>query len=197
MGIKTIAAIILSAGQSKRMDRPKQLLSFKGITLIEDVILKLEALDLEKIICITGHQNEQIEKHIASFDIECLYNEHYKNGISSSIASGISYLKESLIINGALIVLTDQPLIPKSHYQLLINTFKNNKQKIIATSYKETYGVPAIFDQSLFPKLVALKKDQGAKSLIKELINEVVLVECKEAANDIDTIEDYKNLINL
>ena len=197
MGVKTIAAIILSAGQSKRMDRPKQLLSFKGITLIEDVILKLEALDLEKIICITGHQNEQIEKHIASFDIECLYNEHYKNGISSSIASGISYLKESLIINGALIVLTDQPLIPKSHYQLLINTFKNNKQKIIATSYKETYGVPAIFDQSLFPKLVALKKDQGAKSLIKELINEVVLVECKEAANDIDTIEDYKNLINL
>ena len=192
-----IATIILAAGRSSRMGQPKQLLPYNGNPLLYDICQKIYKLPIttDAIFCITGYEREKIETVLDLKKIASVFNSNYKEGMSSSIVCGIKHLLPLHNIDGVLIVLSDQPTIPLSHYQDMILEFKKTDKSIISTSYNSSYGAPAIFRKSLFPELLKLDQDMGAKKLIAQNIKNVHFIQCDEAENDIDTIEDYERLI--
>lgn len=192
---KKVAAIILAAGQSTRMGTPKQLLPFNGQPMIADICKKLVSLELHSIACITGSENNLIKKAISKFPIQAIYNADFKQGMNSSLVTGINSLSSQEDLEGILITLADQPTIPLAHYQLMAATFNQNTQSIISTSYGDSYGVPSIFPSSLFSELQELVVDKGAKSIIKKHLDKTKFIRCEEALNDIDSPEDYRKLI--
>jgi len=110
--------------------------------------------------------------------------------MGTSLAAGIGSLPDD--VDGVLIMLCDQPLITTSYLASLIDQFLNEKITI-CSGYNGITGVPAIFPRSLFGDLMSLKGDKGAGSLLKT-VNKIIL-DCPLAANDVDTMKDYRSLI--
>lgn len=189
-----IAAIILAAGESSRLGFPKQLVSFNGELLIQNISRKICALELSKNICITGAKSVEVNTAIQDYHLEVIHNDYYHNGMSESIMKGIRNLLLDDQTDAALIVLCDQPLIPLSHYQALISAYTENNNKIVCSSYLDTLGVPAVFDRSCFRSLLTLDKGGGAKRIINEYIDDTISIPCSEAGFDIDTPEALASL---
>jgi molybdenum cofactor cytidylyltransferase len=93
-----------------------------------------------------------------------------------------------------LIMLSDQPLITEYHYSCLLNLANKRNENIIATAYRETFGVPVIYKRKHFEKILELE-NQPTKTLIKNNLDDSLFLRCEEAAYDIDTDQDYQNLI--
>ena len=184
---KDLAVLILAAGESKRLgDITKQLLNFNNEPFIRSSVKK--ALNIsENVFVVLGHKNNLCEKEIKDLPVNIIYNENYKKGIGSSISFGISH---TINYNHTLILLCDQPFIPVSHYISLKKAIKNNK--IIASYYNETLAVPAVFPKNIYPELLELKEDKGAKMILKK--HNPILIELSEdLALDIDSKSDIEN----
>ena len=115
--------------------------------------------------------------------------------MGTSLSRGMGYLLGKWRdLDGVLILLSDQPLVGKEQIENLIKAFEAGPSPLITAAYRETLGVPALFDRSLFSRLTALTGKQGARRLIREYKDEVFPVDMPEAAMDIDTEEDYAKL---
>jgi len=185
---KSLAILILAAGTSSRLAEPKQLLQYRGQSLLCNACLK--ALELSKdVYTVLGARQDLCEHEIKDLDITILVNKDYKSGLASSIKVGISELEN---YKKVLIMLCDQPFIPLSHFQKLIH-LSNKEDIIICSFYKNKLSVPALFTKKYFPLLLELQGDKGAKKVIEE--NEHRYVELgDELSFDIDTKEDVKKL---
>ncbi|MEM8675377.1 MAG: nucleotidyltransferase family protein [Cyanobacteria bacterium P01_G01_bin.67] len=196
-GKNAIAAIILAAGASRRMGRPKQLLPYRGQTLLSYVTECAIASPCNSVIVILGANANKIEPEIAQLPIKIVKNLEWNEGISSSISCGITYIKEqSLNIDGVIILTCDQPFISPEVIEKLINTYNLTDKLMIASSYKETLGIPALFDRSLFSELMELKGDRGAKKIINKYPNLVHIIDFSQGEIDLDTFKDYQQLIS-
>ena len=183
---KDLAILILAAGESKRLgDITKQLINFNNESFIRNSVKK--ALNISKnVFVVLGHKNNQCEEEIKDLPVNIIYNEDYKKGIGSSISFGISH---TINYNHTLILLCDQPFIPISHYINLKNSIENNK--IIASYYNDTLAVPAIFPKNIYPELLELKEDKGAKMILNKY-NPLLIKLSKDLALDIDSKSDIK-----
>jgi molybdenum cofactor cytidylyltransferase len=195
----TIATLILAAGESSRMGTPKQLLKWKDSTILETVITNVLKSKSAHNLVILGAHYDAIQSKIENYNIETLYNEHWKKGLGNSLAFGIKQLQKNYQVDGVLIVLADQPLIDSDYLNTLINTFEVGKKQIIASDYGpdtsgEKLGVPALFDICYFEELSKLDNDRGAKKTIMEHIENVITVNASQLISDIDTMEDYERL---
>lgn len=193
-----ISVVILAAGQSSRMGRVKQLLPFNNSTLLQTAIQHALKSKAKKVYVVLGSNSEIIKDKISEDDVSIIQNLNWKEGLSSSIVSAINHIEDSKIKPDALIVmLADQPNVDSNYINNLISKHQNNQQKIIASSYGNMNGVPAIFPQKYFKKLLSLKGDKGAKILLNT--NEVDVVSytptSTKTLNDIDSPEDYQSLI--
>ena len=159
-----IGVIILAAGSSSRLGYPKQLVEFKGITLLQHSIDIAESLEFDVKILVLGAKEEEINKKINRRNFEVMINENWKEGMSTSIRKGLSEaLKLDKELGHILILLSDQPLVTKDKIEELIRVQLNsNEQATISESAGEP-GVPAIFSREIFSELEKLKGDQGAK----------------------------------
>ena len=189
-----IAIIILAAGSSSRLGRPKQLLEINGKTLLQKAIET--ALKISKnVIVVLGGNEKLIRPTISDFPIQIVLNENWEEGMSSSIRSGMeSFTWKN--INGTLIMLSDQPFVNVLLLEKLITVFEEKKSLIVSSEYEGKLGVPAIFDSSLFEKLKKLKGQKGAKALIMNYANQVARVAFEKGKIDIDTEEDWENFNN-
>ena len=187
--------IILAAGSSTRMTASKQLLSYKGKSLIRHIAEIATELPLSTTYCITGAIKEDIKVSLDDLDISYVHNSDYKQGMGLSLSVAITHIMKRHQPDAVLVMLTDQPLIPISHYQKLLHIASQRDNDIITTAYNNTYGAPTLFKKSLFSELQALNATTGAKSIISKHISTTLSVECPEAAYDIDTDEDYENLV--
>ena len=190
-----ISNILIAAGESKRIGKPKQLLDWGSVTLIENQIRTLLKTE-ENIYVVLGAYYNEIFNVIKKYPIKIFYNKNWKNGMGSSIAFGIKeILKKSKNYQGFLISLCDMPLIEANYFKKLIQNFNINKNKIIVSKSKlGVIGVPAIFPKTLENELMKLNEDVGAKEIInkyKVSVNEIL---CDDL-DDIDTLESYKKLI--
>ena len=183
---KDLAILILAAGESKRLgDITKQLINFNNESFIRNSVKK--ALNISKnVFVVLGHKNNQCEEEIKDLPVNIIYNEDYKKGIGSSISFGISH---TINYSHTLILLCDQPFIPISHYINLKNSIENNK--IIASYYNDTLAVPAIFPKNIYPELLELKEDKGAKMILNKY-NPLLIKLSKDLALDIDSKSDIK-----
>jgi len=191
-----IGLIILAAGAATRMGRPKQLLSYQGRSLILHAVEVALASLCQPIIVVLGAYAEQIKPELMLKAVQVVENSQWQEGMSSSIRAGISMLlKTNSKLDAVIISLADHPLVSPQILNQLIQSYQETQKVIIASKYNATTGVPALFSNALFPELMQLEGDKGAKALIQKYINTGVILLIPEAAIDIDTPDDYKQLL--
>jgi molybdenum cofactor cytidylyltransferase len=196
--LKKIAIILLAAGGSSRMGRSKQLLQIDGKSLLSRAISTFSELsELKKVVVLGANANEHVQIVRSFVGCECIVNEHWKNGIGSSIKAGLKYVVESAPETDAVLyVVCDQPWLTGSHIQKIIHEYQNQEGGIIASVYQNTEGVPALFDRKYFREIERLNDSQGAKKII-ELHSgaKKKLLEFPEGEFDLDTPEDVEKFI--
>ena len=189
-----IAVLILAAGKASRMGEPKQLLAYKGQTLLEHAIHEVQATGLDGIYVILGAYAEKIKPKIEA-SVSIIENENWKAGLSSSIKAGVQTVKAK-DFDAVLLTLGDQPHVDTLFLNELINLHLQHPQEIIASGYAKRIGVPAIFPARYFDELLQLEGDRGAQALLNAKNTKVQVLRAKHKLIDIDTPEDYKRLLD-
>lgn len=190
------ALIILAAGESSRLGFPKQTLLYKGQTLIELAIEAGLKSKCRRVIVVLGANAEVIEPGIKKYDVKIVHNPNWAEGMSSSIKAGINHINEDRAISNAIFMLCDQPFVNRALIDSLLYKQQETNQSIIACTYKDTVGVPALFDRSLFAQLLSLQGQEGAKKILNAYPNDITTIPFKKGDIDIDTLQDYQNLIS-
>ena len=160
-----ISAILLAAGQSKRMDGENKLTKeIKGIPLIKLSVKNILASSVDELIIVLGYQKEIIEKLIDKNEkIKFIFNKDFESGIASSIKTGLDNLSEKT--EAFFICLGDMPMVNHDIYNQLIKS-KDNKEIIVPT-YKGQQGNPVLFDKSMKEKIMIITGDVGAKKILE------------------------------
>ena len=190
-----ISAIILAAGESKRMGQPKQLLPFRGSTLLGQIMENLLQSQAAEIIVVLGYQAEKIIPQIAREPVKIVVNPDFEQGMSSSIKCGLSHISEAA--DGVMIVLGDQPLIEKETIDLLIERHRQSERGIILPVYKGIRGHPVIFKMKYKDELLRLTGDIGGRQIIERHPSDVLEVEVdyESVVISIDAESDYQSLV--
>jgi molybdenum cofactor cytidylyltransferase len=199
------AAIILAAGSSSRMGagRHKLLLPLGDRPVLAHVIEATITSQARPIIVVLGHQATQVRTSLAPYTthtaITLLENPIYSEGMSTSIHTGLRALmnQQDNTLNGALIILGDQPLMTTHIIDTLIAAKQTTQQRIIAPLYAGKRGNPMLFDVSLFPELLNVTGDEGGKRVIERHRQEMATVELGDAVAtyDVDTWEAYQQVV--
>lgn len=193
-----IPIVLLAAGHSERMGRVKQLLPWGNSSLIEHQIQTLRKTG-HPVYVVLGYGIEQVLPLVKQTGAGFVVNPDWEKGMGGSIATGVKQVMDSHPrAKGVLIALVDQPLVPSGHYLHMIRSFKPGNEVIMASrSGSIQAGVPALFDAAYFPELVTLQGQRGAKKIIQSHRKHVLFMKCPEAAEDLDTPEDYQRLLAL
>ena len=194
-GAANVAAVVLAAGASKRMGRPKQLLEFRGEALLKRAASSAAEVGCYPVVVVTGAYAESSRKVLDELDVIEAKNEHWELGISSSVRMGVeAVIAAAPGVDGILLMVCDQPFVTREIIAGLIQARRETNRTIIASSYAESYGVPALFSTEHFAELVVLKGDVGAKHVIQKHLAKVHLVPFPQGNIDIDTPEDLERL---
>ncbi len=187
----TLAVLVLAAGTSSRLGKPKQLVLYEGKTLLWHTCSK--ALKLSRnVFVVLGAKQKECKEVIKDFDVNIIFNEEYEEGLSSSIKAGIKNVQS---YEKVLVLLCDQPLMPLSHLEKLIQK-SLSENKIISSFYKNNVAVPAIFPKSVYEQLLCLRGDKGAKAIIKSNSHNYIILE-DELSFDVDTQDDVNKIKDL
>ena len=193
--LTNMGVVILAAGSSSRLGRPKQLLEYQNKTLLQRIIDMVTSFAFNPSIVVLGAHAEQIRDATELENVTTVYNEDWSEGIASSIRMGVEEAtKLNTKMDSILFLLSDQPYVTSGLIRELINKHEEGSQLITACSYKKNVGVPAIFPKQFFPMLRKLRGDVGAKKIILQHSQHVNEVPFKKGYIDIDTTEDYEQL---
>jgi molybdenum cofactor cytidylyltransferase len=189
------SVIILAAGSSSRLGQSKQLVKMNGVPLLlKTTMAALEAM-YSHVLVVLGANADEHKKIIAHLPVEIITNTQWEKGMGSSLKIGLQHILKFKPKPLAIAVLVcDQPLLTSSHLTALREAYRKTGKPIIASRYNDTLGVPALFDQSLFPELLEIKDVQGAKTVIENHPGTVESIPWTEGSLDIDTPEDLKLL---
>jgi molybdenum cofactor cytidylyltransferase len=189
-----IVAVVLSAGESSRMGRPKALLPIDGQTFIERIVAALKQTRVGKIIVILGHNASELQPKISHLPVEILINTDYKLGQLSSLQLAVRHLQLDYDCDGMLVHLVDHPYLTPALVQEMIRRFYETKKRIIVPKFHGKRGHPVIFSRELFAELLSAPVDQGAKAVVNAHRADTLEIETEEAgiALDIDTPELYQ-----
>lgn len=188
------AVIILAAGASLRLGQPKQLLQYNNRSFLENTITIAKAVT-HNVVVVTGAHSCTIQQHLQGNVVQLLHNSNWQQGMASSIRCGLQHLMEHLpFLASVIVLLCDQPYIDEVHLHSLIKAHSAGENKIIASFYSGTAGVPALFPKSYFPDLLKLSGSEGARKIIADNLLKTVLIPFERAATDIDTLADYEQL---
>jgi molybdenum cofactor cytidylyltransferase len=182
--------IILAAGESIRLGQPKQLLRYKGKTLIRHVIDEA-MLTERKVGVVIGANDAAIRKELKTLEIDLLFNLEWKTGMASSIKRGVIQYPDA---ENFILCLCDQPYVSANLFRRLMAKKKAGNKKIVASAYEQTLGTPVLFDNKYFGELRNLKGNEGTKKLLAGHSEEVAQVIFDGGEIDIDNIIDYEKL---
>ncbi len=186
-----ITAVVLAAGESKRMGEPKLLLPWGKSTVLQTVISTLQTSGIKDILVVTGGSRQQVESLIGR-TVETVYNENYKSGeMLSSIQLGLSVkMREA---SAALICLGDQPQVEERSVRNVCNAFLSTKSKLVVPSYQMQRGHPWLIARSLWDELIALKHPKTPRDFLNKNASKIqyVIVDSPSVVADLDTPEDY------
>lgn len=187
-----ISGIVLAAGESKRMGRTKQLLSFGTSTILEHVVDNLLRSKVGEVVVVLGHESGRIKARFEGAPIKLALNPDYQQGMSTSITCGIMAISPES--RACLIALGDQPLIRSEVVDRLISAYEEGGKGIIVPVYGDMAGHPVIFDMKYREALLSLTGDTGGKTVISAHPEDVRQVEVETASviYDIDKWEDYQ-----
>jgi molybdenum cofactor cytidylyltransferase len=188
-----LSAILLAAGESKRMGKPKQLMPLGKHTLLEQAIDNLLDSSVDETIVVVGHQAEEIAKAIAGRPVKIVINPDYRQGMSTSIIAGLILADPRS--QAVMLALGDQPLVASRTINQLIEAFNSHNKGIAVPTYQGRRGHPIIFGIRYKAELLKLKGDIGGREIIRDHPDDVLMVpvDSESVVSDIDTREDYQS----
>ncbi|MGA2168405.1 MAG: nucleotidyltransferase family protein [Terracidiphilus sp.] len=192
----SVAAIVLAAGASRRLGQPKQLLVLGGETLLERAIRLSNQAGAAPVLTVLGAHREIIRASVALNHAIPVINDRWEEGIATSIYAGLAALDAvEPGAPGALILGCDQPHLTAAHLRALIETFAaQTEPSIVASAYAGVLGVPAVFPRLVFPGLLALRGDKGARTLLVQPPCPLIALPFSGGEVDIDQPGDLPQL---
>ncbi len=171
----------------------KQLLQVRSRTLLRHAVDAALGSSCRPVVVVLGANAEAIRPEVEGLPVRVVQNTRWSEGLSTSIRAGIEVLSSALDSPEAVVLaLCDQPLVGSESLEALVTAYRSTLRPIVASQYGETLGVPALFARRLFPELLRLDGDQGAKQVIQRHLSSVWPVPCPQGAVDLDTPRDYE-----
>lgn len=188
-----ITAIILAAGQSKRMGQPKMLMPWGKSTVLQTVIATLQASGVNDVLVVTGGARTQVESLVGK-SVQTIFNEGYADGeMLSSIQVGLAAkMREA---RAALICLGDQPQVQERSVRRVRDAFLKNNSSIVVPSFQMRRGHPWLIARPLWDELLRMKSPHTPRDFLKAHEKEIeyVIVDSPSVIEDLDTPDDYLN----
>ena len=190
-----IKAILLAAGQSKRMKSENKLIKlYKNKPLISYSLNVLTKSKVNKIIIVLGHQHKELKKIIKkNKKIIFTYNKNYKKGMASSIKNGLKKISKN--DKGFIVAQSDMPFVKQSDINKICRSINSKKFLVHALKYKTRVGNPIGFDSSLIKKFKNIKGQFGAKFMVKRLKNRTNFISTSslKSFKDFDKVSDFRS----
>ncbi len=186
-----VSAILLAAGESRRMGKAKLLMPFGYSTILEQSLANFLGSVVGEAIVVVGHQAEDITKLIADRPVKLALNPDYEQGMSTSIIAGLGLVDEGAV--AVMLALADQPLIDSQTINKLLEEFGRHDKGIAVPTYRGKRGHPIIFDMKYKEELLCLKGDVGGRGILEKHPDDIleVAVNDKGVCVDIDTLDGY------
>jgi len=181
---RDLGAILLAAGGSSRLGRPKQLERIDGRPLVERQARLLLELQPACLVVVTGAVDAEVRQALARLPVEFVHHEGWEGGMGQSISRGIQAMPER--VRGALLLLCDQWRIERADLVKLIRAWSDAPQKAVISMWDGTTGPPVVFPRALFQRLLQLEGDRGARNLLKRYRGGLERVPVANAAFDLD-----------
>lgn len=193
---KRVSGIILAAGRSQRMGRPKALLPIFGTTFLEHIVQQIRASRLVDLKIVLGHRPEVILDRLPDLKPATVINSRYREGQLSSLQTGIRAL-DPQTCDGLMMFLVDHPLVDSALIDGLLDSFSQGGHSIVIPSFQRRRGHPVLFARELFPELLAASPDEGAVAVVRQHHGEICHLEWEsdEILVDVDTPEAYRRWI--
>jgi molybdenum cofactor cytidylyltransferase len=193
---ESTAMLIVAAGTSARLGRPKQLLSLEGELLVQHSVRVAREAALGPVLVVVAAHADEVQKSLDAMEVEIIPNADWQEGMAASIRAGISQVQAAHPnAEAVILMMCDQPLVSKKLLQQLYEAHLRTGKPIITCSYADTFGPPTLFHQSMFGELLQLTGDVGARSMIKRHADSVEAIPFPEGVVDVDTDADYQNLL--
>jgi molybdenum cofactor cytidylyltransferase len=189
--ISCVSAIILAAGESKRMGMPKQLLPLGQDTILGQTIDNFLSSKVSEIIVVVGYRAQEVINSINSRPVKVAVNPIYQHGMGTSISAGLNLISDK--VQGIMIALADQPFIGNQTIDRLIGVFSSSNKGIVVPVYNGRRGNPVIFNIQYKQELLALEGDVGGREIIAKHPEDVIeiIFASDDIVNDIDTEDKY------
>ena len=182
--IDALWTVVLAAGESRRLGRPKQLVQWRGESLIVHSVRSARAICGPRVIVVLGAHHEAIESALGPLMPALALNPRWADGLATSLRAGIAALPPDCA--AALLLSCDQPRVPVRALQALAQHWCENPDRAVASEYAGTVGIPALLPARLFTELKTLSGDQGARNVLRAEGARLLCLPIPEAAFDVD-----------
>jgi molybdenum cofactor cytidylyltransferase len=191
---RSVAAVVLAAGKSERMGRPKMLLPWGDRTVIEQIVHTLSRTNLAEILVVTGGARSEVENVLVNLPVHLMYNSRFaEGGMLSSFQVGLSVLGKGY--DAALVVLGDQPQIEAWVVELVIEEYYFHRSPLVIPSYQKRRGHPWLIERSLWHVVQAQNPPLTLRDFLSNYQDHIryIDVETPTILLDLDTPEDYQH----
>jgi len=189
-----VSGLILAAGKSTRLGAgPKQLLPWRGTTLLEWVVRQVESSSLDEVLVVVGHQSEEVRGRVSLVRSRFVETPDFGEGCSASIRNGLKAVSPKA--EAAVLILGDQPEIDAAAIRAVVDGWDRSRSPVVRISYRGHSGHPVLVSRTIFPQIEALRGDKGVWKLLEahpEWIQEIELD--LPHPRDVNTWEDYTSL---
>lgn len=182
-----IAAVILAAGESKRLGQPKQLVRLQDEALVDRAVRAAREASVDQIVVVLGASDDEIRRQ-AKLEATVVTNQDWNSGMASSIHCGLDRLTPEM--DAVILLNCDQPAVNATHLKSLVDAL--DKSTIAASTYADRIGTPAAFLREHFQALKSLRGDRGAREIL--LGDDVAKIPLPDGEFDIDTPADLERL---
>lgn len=191
-----IACIVLAAGGSKRLGRPKQLLQWKGKPLLVHGVATALDAELTALYVVTGAYAKSVQEIMLPFQqVQLVEHPQWENGMGSSISKAVSHVQKNGTFNAVLLLLCDQPMLNAEILNQMVKLHQQYPTDIIQCRYETGQGPPVLFPSNFFDELIMLDGQDGARHIIRAHPSKLKYVDFKHGNIDIDTPEDLIHLL--
>jgi molybdenum cofactor cytidylyltransferase len=190
-----VGAVVLAAGSSSRMGRPKQTLQYRGESLLRRAALAALGAGCRPVVVVTGAHAQLSRRVLEGLDVREVLNTLWETGMASSVRAGVEGLmRADADAEAAVLMLCDQPHVTAEIVSGLIKAYRATGSPVVASVYGGGFGVPALFGRALFAELLRLEGAAGAKQVIKRHSSEAHFLPFPGGEVDVDTPDDFSQL---
>jgi molybdenum cofactor cytidylyltransferase len=190
-----ISAILLAAGESRRMGKFKQLLRLGDRSFVEHCVDNLLASRVDEVIVVTGHRELEVRRAVGDRPVRFAHNSGYKSGMASSIKCGVQAVSEDA--RAFVLALVDQPRIDAQVINRIVETYETARALIVIPTIQGRNGHPILLDVSLKQEILDMDLDQGLRNVVRAHSSQVVRIEAgnNSVLEDCDLPEDYERML--